>query len=319
MRGAAATLAHLELGGDPVAQLGHVADQPHHPPAVAQRVEGVHHAVERRGVEGAEALVDEEGVELGAAGLVADRVGEAEGQRQRDQERLPSRERGRVALLAVPLVADPQAQPAALLAGAALVGLLEQVALVGHRAEPLVGGRDHLAQPLGEDVRREPHPPGVVAALALDERGEPGGDRVVPADGLPDLEGLGELGEQDGEAFGPTRRLLVGGQGVVACGSPAPSRSAAKRSRSGATVSRAALTAGSASTAVAAGTLCLALLELCLQALSRRRRRGGRRSPGAPCGSRPPARPSPPRPRPPPSRRVPSPAAAGPSAPRSAW
>ncbi len=29
--------------------------------------------------------------------------------------------------------------------------------LVGHRAEPLVGRGHHLAQPLGEDVRREPH------------------------------------------------------------------------------------------------------------------------------------------------------------------
>ena len=42
----------------------------------------VHHVVEGVGVQRAEALVDEERVDLGAAGLLGDHVGEAEGQGQ---------------------------------------------------------------------------------------------------------------------------------------------------------------------------------------------------------------------------------------------
>ena len=96
-----------------------MADHADHAAAVAQRVEGVHHVVEGVGVEGAEALVDEQGVEVGAADLVGDHVGQAEGERQRDHERLAAGERGRVAGLAGPVVADQQAEPASGLARAA--------------------------------------------------------------------------------------------------------------------------------------------------------------------------------------------------------
>src|SRR5688572_29807476 len=65
-----AGLRHDELGGDAVAHLGDVTDHADHAATVAQGVEGVHHVIEGVGVEGAEALVDEERVERGPADLV---------------------------------------------------------------------------------------------------------------------------------------------------------------------------------------------------------------------------------------------------------
>ena len=106
-------LAHDQLRRDPVAHLGDVADHADDPAAVAQRVEGVHHVVEGVGVQRAEALVDEQGVEVGAAGLLGDDVGQSERQRERDHERLAAGQRRRVAGLAGPVVAHQQAQPAA--------------------------------------------------------------------------------------------------------------------------------------------------------------------------------------------------------------
>ena len=112
--GAAAVAAAVdpELGGDARLQLGHVADHADHPPSVTERVEGVHHVLEGLGVERTEPLVDEEGVEVGTARLLGDHVGEAEGQRERRDEGLAARERGRVAAVARPVVADEQAEAA---------------------------------------------------------------------------------------------------------------------------------------------------------------------------------------------------------------
>ena len=75
-------LLDLQLGRDPAAQLGDVADDADRAATGAQPVEAVHHVVERVGVEGAEALVDEQRVDLGAAGLVGDHVGQAERERR---------------------------------------------------------------------------------------------------------------------------------------------------------------------------------------------------------------------------------------------
>ena len=53
-----------------------MADDADRSTALAQPVEHGHHLVEAVVVEGAEALVDEEGLQVEAAGLLADRVGE---------------------------------------------------------------------------------------------------------------------------------------------------------------------------------------------------------------------------------------------------
>ena len=58
---------HLDPGGDPGAQFLEVADHADRAAAPAQLVEDAHHGVERAGVEGAEPLVDEQGVDLHAA------------------------------------------------------------------------------------------------------------------------------------------------------------------------------------------------------------------------------------------------------------
>jgi len=60
-----------------------VADHADHLAAGVERVEGVEGDFQGVGVERAEAFVEEERVD---AGLVADQVGEGEGQRQADQE-----------------------------------------------------------------------------------------------------------------------------------------------------------------------------------------------------------------------------------------
>ena len=86
-----------ELGRDPVAHLGHVADHADRAAVLAQGVEDVEHVVEGLGVEGAEALVDEQGLQVGAAGLVGDDVGQAEREGQGDDERLATGQGGRVA------------------------------------------------------------------------------------------------------------------------------------------------------------------------------------------------------------------------------
>ena len=59
-----------------------MADHADRAAARAEPVEPVHHVIEGVGVQRAESLVDEERLDLGAAGLLRDDVGEAEGQGQ---------------------------------------------------------------------------------------------------------------------------------------------------------------------------------------------------------------------------------------------
>ena len=177
--GAAARLAHLELGGDAVAQLGHVADQAHDAATVAQRVEGVHHTVEGGGVEGAEALVDEQGVErVPPASWLTVSARPSASARETMKVSPPESVAGSRCL---PLhssrtrrLSPPRCSPAPRSSACS-----RREPLVGHRAEPLVGGGHDLTQPLGEHVGREPHPQLVVDALALDERGQSGRQGVV--------------------------------------------------------------------------------------------------------------------------------------------
>ena len=76
----------------------------------AQRVQDVEDLVQGLLVQAAEALVDEEGVQPGAARLVGDDVGEAERQGERGEEGLAAGEGGGVALAARPGVDDVQAE-----------------------------------------------------------------------------------------------------------------------------------------------------------------------------------------------------------------
>lgn len=106
-----------------------MADDADHLAAGVQGVEGVEGDFQGVGVEGAEAFVEEERVD---AGLVADQVGEGEGQRQADQEAFAAGKGARVAGdFALPAVDDvefefaaafPAQQVAAVQAGEVAVG-----------------------------------------------------------------------------------------------------------------------------------------------------------------------------------------------------
>ena len=81
-------------------------------PPARSAVDAVHHVVEGVGVEHAEALVDEQRVDLGAAGLLGDHVGQAERERQRHHEGLAAGQRRRVAGLAGPWSRTSRPSPA---------------------------------------------------------------------------------------------------------------------------------------------------------------------------------------------------------------
>ncbi len=71
-----------ELSGQLLLHRGDMADEADGPAALAEFVERAHREVEGVVVERAEALVDEQGVELHTAGAGSDDLGEAESQGQ---------------------------------------------------------------------------------------------------------------------------------------------------------------------------------------------------------------------------------------------
>ena len=81
-------------------------------------------------------------------------------------------------------------------------GVLEAVALVAHRGQPLVGRVHDLGEPVGEDVGGQPHLQPVVRCLALDEGGQPGGQLEVLADRTPGPQRREQLGVQPRQPVG---------------------------------------------------------------------------------------------------------------------
>ena len=78
-----ATFFHANLRGNAFLHAFDVADDADHLAAGVEGIEGVEGDFQGVGVEGAEAFVEEQRVD---AGLVADQVGEGEGEGQADQE-----------------------------------------------------------------------------------------------------------------------------------------------------------------------------------------------------------------------------------------
>src|SRR3712207_1604650 len=76
----------LQPGVDQFLELGDVRDDADHAPALLEVLEGADREVERFGVEGAEALVDEDRLEADAAGVALHDVGEAERQGEAGEE-----------------------------------------------------------------------------------------------------------------------------------------------------------------------------------------------------------------------------------------
>jgi hypothetical protein len=123
----------------------------------AQGVEDVEDFVEGVFVEGAEAFVDEEGVQGVAAGFVGDDVGQSEGQGEGGEEGLAAGESVGLAGAAGPGVGDLQAEAGACTAGGLVVGVGEGVAAFGHDVQAGVGGGDDFFEEGGQDVGLELH------------------------------------------------------------------------------------------------------------------------------------------------------------------
>ena len=102
-------LGHLEPHRHPLGELADVRHDGDHPAGRAELLDRTGDDVERRRVERAEALVEEDRLQLRRAlgGQLARRVGEGEGERQRREERLAARQRpGAAQLVGVGVVAD---------------------------------------------------------------------------------------------------------------------------------------------------------------------------------------------------------------------
>src|SRR5436189_149771 len=95
--------------------------------AAAQVVDARHHLVEGGGVQRAEPLVDEQGVQVYSPGLRLDHVGQAEGQRKGGVERLAARQRRGTAVRPGMPVGHRQGEPGAFPPGPALVGPLQLI------------------------------------------------------------------------------------------------------------------------------------------------------------------------------------------------
>src|SRR4051794_11854452 len=109
-----------------------MADDADDTAAVTKSVELGHDVVERFVVEGAEPLVDEEGLQPSPAGLLGDDVRETERQRERGEETLAAGQRRGRTSLAGPPVDDREPETRLAVVCVALVGVHERVTTARH-------------------------------------------------------------------------------------------------------------------------------------------------------------------------------------------
>src|SRR3954462_5704775 len=102
-------LSDPDLSRDALPELGDVTDDSDHAPALAEAVQHGHHLFEGVLVQAAEALVDEQGLDPGAARLGGDHVDPAEGEGEAGPEGLAAGQGAGVAVDAGPAVAREQA------------------------------------------------------------------------------------------------------------------------------------------------------------------------------------------------------------------
>src|SRR5690606_20775245 len=91
---AGVALLDLEADVDPLAELGDVGDDADEPTSGLKLEQGLHREVEGLGIEAAEALIDEDGLEVDASGVALDHVGQPERERERGDEPLAAAQRG---------------------------------------------------------------------------------------------------------------------------------------------------------------------------------------------------------------------------------
>ena len=190
-------------------------DDAHRPTADPQPVEDVHHVVQRRFVEAAEAFVDEHGLHVEASRLGRDHVGDAERERERREEALASREAGRLPFGAGPRIDDPEAEPALAPTVALFVGVDDRVAIVRHAPQPLARRDRDLLEPRREHVGREPHPVRDLAVFARGEVGKRPDPLVVGRERNECVEPERDLGEPQLEAGDRVSGRVGGGRGIA--------------------------------------------------------------------------------------------------------
>jgi len=180
-----------------------VADDAHGAATATQLVEHGHHRVESLRVEGAEALVDEERVQLHAAALGGDDVGQPERQGERGHEALAAGQRLGGPAGAGVLVEHVEAETAAGAVATLGVAVQERVAPGGHLQQPAAGHLCDLLQARGEHERLQPH---------LERVGPPSADEVGECGDLLGLgAALGQLHLDTGQ---------LGGEPVEGGGAP---------------------------------------------------------------------------------------------------
>src|SRR5256885_13644030 len=97
-RGPAGRLRDCQLRRDALPKVGDMADDADDATTVPQVVNGGHHLVEGVVVERTEPFIDEQRLEPGTARLSSGHIGEAERERERGVEALPTRQRRRLSL-----------------------------------------------------------------------------------------------------------------------------------------------------------------------------------------------------------------------------
>ena len=148
-----------------------VTDHAHTPSLSLQTRQSPHDVLQGLLVQGAEPLVDEEGLQSYSPGVGLDHFGQSQGHRQGGHERLAAGERGGGPLLVAVLVGDLQLQ--ALKSPAALGVVVEQpVPALGHDLQVTGRGLGHPFQPSGQHKGGQRHAQAVVGAPPVERVGQ---------------------------------------------------------------------------------------------------------------------------------------------------
>src|SRR5699024_8901966 len=163
--GTGGALDHAKTGRHTLTQIRHMADHAHRTATVTQPVQDLQDLLQGVLVQGAEPLVHEECVDVGAARLRPGHIAQPQSQRQRTEEGLPTREGGGIPFGPGPGIhhSHPQTSrrtcPA--VPGGLVHGVTHLVPAVGHAEQPVVGGGHHLFQTRSQYIRGQAHVVGV--------------------------------------------------------------------------------------------------------------------------------------------------------------
>src|SRR5256885_16881222 len=124
-RGPAGRLRDCQLRRDALPKVGDMADDADDATTVPQVVDDGHHLVEGVVVERTEPFIDEQRLEPGTARLSSGHIGEAERERERGEEALPTGQRRRWSLVPSPAIDDGETETGPPAVTVAVVGVHE--------------------------------------------------------------------------------------------------------------------------------------------------------------------------------------------------